>query len=61
MEIENFKRNIGKWTDQRLSDAYLIYNSRVEEPKYAINKEILSNQRGIKKSWTPLSGCAGSG
>jgi len=41
MEIENFKRNIGKWTDQRLSDAYLIYNSRVEEPKYAINKEIL--------------------
>ena len=52
MEIEEFKELIKSWEDQRLSDAYLTYNRRIEEPKYAINKTaLLSMIKAIRHEW----------
>jgi len=52
MEIEEFKELIKSWEDQRLSDAYLTYNRRIEEPKYAINKTaLLTMIKAIRQEW----------
>ena len=52
MEIGQFRESIQNWSDQRLSDAYLTYNRRIEEPKYAINKTILLSMiKTIRQEW----------
>ena len=52
MEIGQFRESIQNWSDQRLSDAYLTYNRRIEEPKYAINKTILLSMiKAIRQEW----------
>ena len=49
---EEFKDKIKKWEDERLSRGYQLYNLRLDEPKYALNREELESRIGlIKDEW----------